>query len=83
MESLIIASESTGPGYVPIILGGVGLILVGLFRIVPSDSAPGKAVASFLTRNGQYDLSPARLAVVVAISLGLLAVGIILINTGH
>jgi hypothetical protein len=79
----MVASSHPGPGYVPIIIGGVSLILVALIRIVPEDSVPSKLLSSLLTRFGQYDLSRGRLAVVVVISIGLIALGITLLETGH
>jgi hypothetical protein len=72
-----------GPEWVPILLGVVLLVLVALYRVVPTDSSTSKALAWPLTRQGQYDLSQARLIVVVVISIALIALGVALVSTGH
>lgn len=83
MTALRLVASTRGPGYVPIIIGGVLLFLFVLFRLAPKDSLPSKVLSSLLTRGGQYDLSPTRLAVVVVLSLALVALGISLVITGH
>lgn len=84
MSSLrLVASSHRGPGFVPIIIGGLILILVSLARVLPEDSPVSKVLAGLLTRFGHYDLTPARLTVVVIVSLALVGVGVALVITGH
>lgn len=78
-----LVASTPGSGYVPIIIGGLLLVLVLLVRLVPEGSLPSKLLSSLLTRWGQYDLSPTRLRVLVGLSLTLVALGIALVSTGH
>ena len=79
----VVGATHSRPAWVPIVIGIVGLLFVALTRFIPKDSAPGKVAAWLVTRQGQYDLSPGRLVVVVVVSFGLIALGIALVSTGH
>lgn len=72
-----------GPGWVPILLGAVGLVALALSRWVPRESFMGKALTALLTRQGQYRLSSTRLTVFLLLSLAVIGIGIALVAAGH
>lgn len=79
----VVIASTIGPGWVAILIGGLGLLTVTASRMLPSDSSASKALAWLINNQSTSSVSWMRLVVVTVTCLGLVGYGIGLVATGH